>query len=159
MKIAIAMAATWTGGIERVVVTLANRWASSGHDVRIVTLEHRGEHPAFVLDDRVTLEQLGLLRDSGSLPQAFRNNVGRVFALRRRFRHFAPDVVLAQGAVLSILSILAGIGQRWPTIATEQVHPAHDLLSRSWRYLRRITYPFADALVVQTDDIAKWVET
>jgi len=159
MKIAIAMAATWTGGIERVVVTLANRWADSGHVVRIVTLEHPGERPAFVLDDRVALEQLGLLQDSDSFYQAFQNNLGRVFALRRRLQHFTPDIVLAQGTVLSILTILAGIGQHWPTVATEQVHPAHDLLSRSWRSLRRIAYPFADALVVQTDDIAKWVET
>jgi GalNAc-alpha-(1->4)-GalNAc-alpha-(1->3)-diNAcBac-PP-undecaprenol alpha-1,4-N-acetyl-D-galactosaminyltransferase len=157
MRIAIVTAASWTGGIERVIFMLANRWANAGHSVRIITFERPGDQPAFQLDERVALEQLNLLRPSTAYREAISGNLRRVFVLRRSLRNFAPDVTLAQGTVPSILAMLAAIGRRWPTIVTERVHPAYHRLPRPWERLRRITYPWADAIVVQTRDIAKWV--
>jgi GalNAc-alpha-(1->4)-GalNAc-alpha-(1->3)-diNAcBac-PP-undecaprenol alpha-1,4-N-acetyl-D-galactosaminyltransferase len=159
MRIAVVMSAIWTGGIERVVVTLVNRWVASGHAVRILTFEPPGTKPAYVLSELVVLEQLGLLKESPTLAAAIWNNMHRVAALRHRLQSFAPDVVLGQATDPSILAILAGLGTRWPTIATEQVHPAYHALPRSWDYLRRMAYPWADAIVVQTDDIAQWART
>jgi glycosyltransferase involved in cell wall biosynthesis len=157
MRIAIVTAASWTGGIERVIFMLANRWANAGHSVRIITFERPGDQPAFELDERVVLEQLDLLRPSATYREAFCGNLRRVFVLRRSLRNFAPDVTLAQGTVPNILAMLAAIGRRWPTIVTEQVHPAYHVLPRPWAQLRRITYPWADTIVVQTRGIAKWV--
>ena len=157
MRIAIVTAASWTGGIERVIFMLANRWANAGHSVRIITFERPGDQPAFELDERVALEQLDLLRPSATYREAICGNLRRVFVLRRSLRSFAPDVTLAQGTVPNILAMLAAIGRRWPTIVTEQVHPGYHVLPRPWEQLRRIAYPWADAIVVQTRDIAKWV--
>jgi glycosyltransferase involved in cell wall biosynthesis len=157
MKIAIVCAATGTGGIERVVTMLARQWVESGHTVRLLAMEAPSARPAFDLDHRVTLEQLDLSAGSASYARALWNNLRRVAVLRQRLRSFAPDITLAQAAEPSILAILAGVGQRWPTIATEQTHPAHHYLPGPWRTLRRVTYRWADAIVVQTNDIAGWI--
>ena len=157
MRIAIVTAATWMGGVERVVAMLANRWAGAGHGVRIMAFERTGEQPAFALDTDVEVEQLDLLKSSATYGEAVWNNVNRIAALRRRLGRFAPDVTLAQATIPSILTVVAGIGRPWPTVATEHTHPAFHRLSRSWERLRRLAYPLADEIVVPTQDVAMWV--
>jgi glycosyltransferase involved in cell wall biosynthesis len=128
----------------------------AGHVVRIITFERPGEQPAFELDRDVEVEPLDLLKPSATFCEAVRNNVHRITALRRQLGCFAPDVSVAQAAIPSILTIVAGIGRPWPTVATEHTHPAFHRLSRSWEHLRRIAYPLADEIVVPTQDVATW---
>lgn len=48
------------GGIERVVSMKANYWVSRGYSVHIITTDQRGAEPAFELDPRIELHDLGL---------------------------------------------------------------------------------------------------
>ena len=68
-----------------------------------------------------------------------------------------PDVAISfidTGNVRVILALLfAGI----PLVVSERVHPAHEPIGSVWRVLRRLTYPLAKAVVVQTEDIARHV--
>jgi GalNAc-alpha-(1->4)-GalNAc-alpha-(1->3)-diNAcBac-PP-undecaprenol alpha-1,4-N-acetyl-D-galactosaminyltransferase len=159
MKIAVIIPATWAGGAERVAVTLANWWANNGHTVRLITFDVPGTPPAFELNQRVTLDQLDLFGTSTTFWQAIRDNFRRVFALRRKLQGYSPDVALAFVTVPNILAVLAGVGARWPTVISERIHPAHHSVDRPWRVLRRLVYPFAHAIVVQTADIARWFDS
>jgi GalNAc-alpha-(1->4)-GalNAc-alpha-(1->3)-diNAcBac-PP-undecaprenol alpha-1,4-N-acetyl-D-galactosaminyltransferase len=156
MKIAIITAATGTGGAERVAITLANSWANAGHTVRLITFEASGTPPAFEVDQRIALDQLDLLGDSPTYRQAVSSNFRRVRSLRRTLKSYSPDVALAFVTGPNIIAVLAGMGARWPTVISERVHPAHHAVERPWRILRPIVYPWAQAIVVQTQDIARW---
>jgi GalNAc-alpha-(1->4)-GalNAc-alpha-(1->3)-diNAcBac-PP-undecaprenol alpha-1,4-N-acetyl-D-galactosaminyltransferase len=156
MKIAIITAATGAGGAERVAITLANWWANAGHTVRIVTFEALGTPPAFEVDERIALDQLNLLGDSETYRQAISSNFRRVRHLRRALKSYSPDVALAFVTGPNIIAVLAGLGARWPTVISERVHPAHHAVERPWRILRPMVYPLAQAIVVQTEDIALW---
>ena len=41
-------------------------------------------------------------------------------------------------------------------LVSERIHPAHHPISKAWQLARRLTYPLADAVAVQTGDIAGW---
>jgi GalNAc-alpha-(1->4)-GalNAc-alpha-(1->3)-diNAcBac-PP-undecaprenol alpha-1,4-N-acetyl-D-galactosaminyltransferase len=159
MKIAFITAATGAGGAERVAITLANWWANAGHTVRFITFEPPGTLPAFEIDKRIVLNQLDLLADSTTYLQAILSNFRRVRSLRQTLRSYSPDVAIAFVTDPNIIAVLAGLGARWPTVISERTHPAHHQLDRPWRILRPIVYPFAQAVVVQTADIAHWFKS
>jgi GalNAc-alpha-(1->4)-GalNAc-alpha-(1->3)-diNAcBac-PP-undecaprenol alpha-1,4-N-acetyl-D-galactosaminyltransferase len=156
MKIAFITAATSAGGAERVAITLANWWANAGHTVRFITFEPPGTLPAFEIDKRIVLDQLDLLADSTTYLQAILSNFRRVRRVRRTLQSYSPEVTLAFVTDPNIIAVLAGLGARWPTVISERIHPAHHTVDRPWRILRPIVYPLAQAIVVQTADIARW---
>jgi GalNAc-alpha-(1->4)-GalNAc-alpha-(1->3)-diNAcBac-PP-undecaprenol alpha-1,4-N-acetyl-D-galactosaminyltransferase len=156
MKIAFITAATQAGGAERVAITLANWWANAGHTARFITFEPPGMPPAFEIDERIVLDQLDLVADSTTYRQAIWSNFRRVRRVRRALQSYSPDVALAFVTDPNIIAVLAGLGALWPTVISERIHPAHHTVDRPWRILRPIVYPLAQAIVVQTADIARW---
>ncbi len=61
MKIAYCIQALRVrGGIERVLTTKANWLVDNGYDVAIITTDQKGEAPAFDIDERIKLYDLGL---------------------------------------------------------------------------------------------------
>ena len=48
------------------------------------------------------------------------------------------------------------LGSGIPVLVSERIHPAHHPISKPWQLMRRLTYPLADAVAVQTGDIAEW---
>lgn len=157
MRIALVNPVLSEGGAGRAMVTMANHWAEAGHSVGLFSFEAEGSAPHYPLHRAVDLNNLALEQPSANLLASLRNNLRRFRRIRSAVRSMQPDVAISfidTGNVRVILALLfAGI----PLVVSERVHPAHEPIGRVWRVLRRLTYPLAKAVVVQTEDIARHV--
>lgn len=157
MKIAFVIATMRAGGAERVAATLSAAWIEAGHSVQIITFEPVGTQPFYSLPAEIELQQLGLIQDSRNILSAIFKNIRRVIALRRALRNSKPDVTLAFITETNVLTLLANLRAPWPTLVTEHIHPQFHRLGKFWEFLRRLSYPYADMVVVLTTNIAEWM--
>lgn len=157
MRICCLVSSLGSGGAERVMALLASQWAARGRDVTIVTLAAlTGD--VYELDPRVKRVALALEVESRSPVQAIKHNVRKILGLRRALRAVSPDVVISFGNKLNVLAILATAGLEVPTIVSERSHPGWDSIGYVWSLLRRVAYPFADALIVQSRAARVWAD-
>ncbi len=144
------------GGAERVASLLCNYWVFQGYDVTLMpTFSGRG-NCAYALDDRVRLEYLAdrvasTRRTLGSMPRRF-------WALRRAMRESGANVVVSFLSRLNIVTLLASRGLSAPVVVSERIYPPALPLGPFWELLRRLTYPWAKTVVVQTEDMAEWFD-
>ena len=149
-RVTFVVSALVVGGAERVLTALANGWAGRGSAVTIISLDSDELPPFFTIDPGVTTVRLDLQTDSANAAAAIMNNLRRLIRLRRAIRRTRPDVVISFMDRTNVLVLLATIDGRWPVIVADRT--AGDPASgRSWRFLRRITYRRASAIVVQTE--------
>ena len=137
------------GGAERVLTAIANGWVATGRAVAIVTLDRSDRPPFFPVDPRVELRRLGLAGVSHGPFEAIMNNARRVTRLRRAIEDTHPDVVVSFMDRTNVLTLLAGIGRRWPVIVADRT-AADPRTGHAWRILRRSMYGRARWIVVQT---------
>ena len=157
MRIALINPVLGEGGAGRAMVNMANHWADQRHEVTLFTFEGPDTPPNYRLADAVQLQHLDLERESANAFTSLRNNLWRFRRIRREVLATAPDVVVSfidSGNVRVLLALLLA---RVPVIVSERVHPAFEPLAWHWRVLRRLTYPLASAVVVQTEAIARYV--
>nr|WP_281069975.1 glycosyltransferase family 4 protein [Pelomicrobium methylotrophicum] len=143
------------GGAERMISQMANAWAARGRQVAVLTLsgttaDHYVLHPAV---ERIGLD---LLRDSHSLWEAVRWNMRRSQAIQRAVRRWRPDVVISFIVQMNVTVLVALAGSRIPVIVSERTDPRRHAVGRAWRLARRLLYPAAARLVVQTESVARW---
>ncbi len=150
MRLALVIATLGPGGAERVLTSLANGWAAEGHDVHLLTLAGRDVKSHYSLDARVHLEPLDVFGGGPSLVSAFGRIAGRVLRLRERFLELRPDVILSFMDATNLLVLLSTRGLRVPVVVSERTDPATAPLSGLRRFMRRLLYPSATRLVVQT---------
>jgi glycosyltransferase involved in cell wall biosynthesis len=154
VKLLFFIASLQCGGAERVSVTLCNHWAERGWDVTIATFDDGSVPPFFPLASGVRHVALGLAgRRSGSvLPML--DNLPRLRALRRWVAGERPDRIVSFIDETNVLTLLAARGTRVPVVVSVRTDPARHAIPRSWRVLRRMTYPWARAIVLQTETAA-----
>jgi glycosyltransferase involved in cell wall biosynthesis len=157
VRICCLVSSLEAGGAERVMTLLANAWAERGREVALVTLAG-SDAEVYRLSPRVQRIALGLEVPSRSPLQAVRANIRKVLGLRRAVRLVAPDVVISFVTKLNVLAILACTGLGVPVVVSERSHPDWDRIGRVWSLLRWITYPLADALVVQSRAVREWAD-
>src|SRR5690606_32746397 len=143
------------GGMERVVSLIVNYWAARERQVSLITIAGRSGD-FFELHERVPRIALGLDLESHTAAQRFGTNWRRVRKLRKALRSTAPDAVVSFGDVTNVLTILSSLGLGVPVIVSERTDPRRHPLAPEWRALRRITYPRADAVVMQTRALTDW---
>lgn len=146
MHIVLAIYSLECGGAERVLTTLANRWAETGHRVTVVTLAKTSEsayflHPAV---DRVGLGATGIAR---GILNGIRRNLGRIASLRRTLKAVKPDIVVSFMDRTNISILFAARGLGIPVVATEHCDPVQKSIGPLWRALRCLTYPWAYRVV------------
>ena len=152
MRLTLVISGLGSGGAERVLCRLAVCWVQRGHEVTLLTLS--SEQPFFQLDTRVRHLALGVDSPSCSRFEALRANVGRLRVLRRAIADSSPDVVLSFLDTTNVLTLFATLGMGLPVIVSERVDPFHNkTLHPIWRVLRRISYPMAAKVVVQTEAV------
>ena len=134
---------------------LANEWHANGHDVTMVTFDLPGTEPFFALDPGVSLRELAASASSG-LKAKLGTNIARVARLRSALRELRPDVVVAFMTEANVVALWASRGLGIPVVISERNQPERPGLGRAHKLARRLTYPMARALVVQTDAIAAW---
>lgn len=141
-----------SGGAERVASTLANAWVSRGDKVTLMpTFFGRGEC-FYELSSEVNLVYLADLVPRRQ--RSFVNQFARLKALRRFFSEERPDVVVSFLSNVNVAVVIASAGLGIPTVVCERTNPFICPTSKRLKIARRLTYPFADSLVVQTRAVA-----
>lgn len=154
-RVAIVLPSLDGGGAERIASALAKYWVRAGRDVSVVTVWSRDvdvyELPPAVR--RVALDRGG---ESRHLLQGLVQATGRAVALRRALLHLQPDAVVSFLVSANVLSLVATLGTGVPVFTCERSDPRHEPLGAPWVALRRLLYPRAAGVVVQTESVAAW---
>lgn len=135
---------------------MANYWISHGHKVSLLSFEDGSSQPYYELHQSVRVFYLGLNKYSRNFIASIRNNRNRLAVIRRAVVGLFPDVVISFIDTANVRTILALMGSRVPIIVSERVHPRFEQVGWLWSCLRRLSYPLADCLVVQTSQIASY---
>jgi glycosyltransferase involved in cell wall biosynthesis len=143
------------GGAERVAIDLCCHLRDAGRDVMLLTLS--GDMPdAYRPPEGVRRERLEARLLPPSLFHRLWYLANRVISIRRRIRSYQPDVVVTLIDKVNILVLFSLLGTGIPVVISERVHPAHNPIARAWKLARRLIYPLARAVTVQTEDGAAW---
>ena len=159
MKILFFISSLQCGGAERVSVTLCNRFAQRGWDVTLATFDDGSVPPFFALAPEVRHVTLGLQRVSTGVVYSLINNVRRVRRLRRFVADVRPDRIVSFIDGVNVLTLIASRRTRIPVVVSERTDPRRHVIPAPWRILRRLTYPWASAIVVQTRSAASFFPT
>jgi len=149
MRMTLVISSLRRGGAERIMSQLANSWALRGHQVTALTFDHG--QPGYDVHSAVDLQQLRLEAESKNTLQALSNNLHTILELRRAVHKSKPDIVISFMDRVNVVTLIATRGLAYPVIVYELVDPSRHDIGWTWRNLRKLTYPFADALVCLTE--------
>jgi glycosyltransferase involved in cell wall biosynthesis len=155
MRIAFVIYSLAVGGAERVASTMINHWVGVGEQVTLVTLDSV-EKDFYRIDARVKRIALGLTSESKNRREFIGNNLRRVKSLRSFFRGSESDVVVSFIDKCNVLVLLATLGLSVPVIVSERNDPRKHAVGSTTAGLRRLLYPHARAVVVQTQGVGQW---
>ncbi len=153
MKILFLTSSMHGGGAERVAALLSNAWSARGDTVILMpTFSGRGAC-SYVLDPRVEIDYLA------DHVNGARGKLRRLWALRRQIRERKPDIVVSFLTNVNVAALLAGVATGVPVVVSERSYfPAHSpTLGRALNFLWRLTYPWAAAVVSQSEDTSVWI--
>lgn len=155
MHIAFVLRTLLPGGAERQGTLLCSDWREQGHDVTLITLSDLEAHYSLapgvarhVVRDGTERGLVKYLKD--------------ISGLRAAFRRFQPDVIVSFMELVNFKALLAVWGLGIPIIISERTAVLEQDVVRSlgarlfYRTARRLLYPRAAALVVQTQENARW---
>jgi GalNAc-alpha-(1->4)-GalNAc-alpha-(1->3)-diNAcBac-PP-undecaprenol alpha-1,4-N-acetyl-D-galactosaminyltransferase len=140
------------GGAERVMARMANHWAARGEAVSVITLSSTATD-TYPLDPAVTRVPLDLMRDSRGPIWALYNNWLRVGKVEDAIRKLRPDTVISFTDRMNVVTLAACRSLGVDTVISERIDPSQQPVGWYWSKLRRWGYPFARALVVQTQAV------
>jgi GalNAc-alpha-(1->4)-GalNAc-alpha-(1->3)-diNAcBac-PP-undecaprenol alpha-1,4-N-acetyl-D-galactosaminyltransferase len=152
-KIAFLISSLEGGGAERIVSDLASNWAKKGFDVVILTLAGTEVARAYPLHSNVKVQCLGIAGRTKGLWDAVRSNATRISRLRKALRSLKPDFLLSLTEAVNVLTIISSRRLGFPVFCCDVVDPQYYSYGKIWRFLRDITYPMADAIIVQTEEV------
>jgi glycosyltransferase involved in cell wall biosynthesis len=147
LKVAFVLAALGAGGAEGIVAQLSEAAVREGWEATIVTFDSPGDPVFHPIDPRVTLERLGSRAGGGSALRIIRRIVG----LRRCLRSRKFDVTISFLTRINTITLLAGMGVGGRIIVSERNNAALQGTHWLWNRLLGVLYPFADAIVMQTE--------
>lgn len=157
MRICGVIASLGAGGAERVIVELCTAWHARDDAVSLLTLDD-GCGDFYTAPVGVRRVALDLASASQSKAAALRATVHRVRTLRRALIAERPDVIVSFTDRTNVLVLIAARGLGIPVVVSERTDPRRHEIGRAWHLLRRLLYPAAAALVVQTDAVRTWAE-
>jgi len=155
-KILIFIGSLTSGGAERVAVSLS-KYLSTKEKIQVVFVTLNGSvsdfytlHPSV---KRIAMDMGGATTGMGK----YLKNLQRVFAFRRIVKEEKPDIVLGMITRHAVISILACILLPVKVLVSERNYPGKRKNHSMWEILRKYTYRYAHAHVVQTSKIAEWL--
>lgn len=154
MKIALVIPSLGSGGAERVISILANHWANrSGCAVDLIVLS--AGQAFYEIDPRVTVHQLGYVGGKRGVAKIIGLLRGGC-VLRTILKQIKPDVVLSFIREANILTLLFSrfLGVR---VVISERDSAEAIVSPVYSYLRRLTYPWANGIIVQTEHYKRFI--
>lgn len=145
------------GGAERMASILSNYWVKNGYRVTLMpTFSGRGSC-VYHLDDNVELDFLAdrLSRSE----QSIWHRLSRFWVLRRVIRQYNPDIIVSFLTHVNVAALLSAFGSKIPVIVSERTYPPRYPLGFALETLRRLLYPFAAAVVMQTEQGLDWLKS
>lgn len=144
------------GGAERVAATLSNYWVRKGYRVTLMpTFSGRGDC-IYPLDERVELEFLADRVSSST--RSIWNRLYRLWALRKFIAQTKPDVIVSFLTHVNVVAVLSAFWTNIPVILSERTYPPSMPLGFILETLRKLLYPFAEAVVMQTGLGLAWLK-
>lgn len=150
MKILFLTSSLSMGGAERVATTLCNTWAEKGVEVTLIQTFSQASLPFYELSPHLNLIYLTDIVKSSR--KTLRSYFNRIFALRKLIKNKQPDIIISFLPNVNVAGILASRFLKIPIICSERRNPEQKI-GYLWDLLCKLTYPFADSLVVQTDAV------
>lgn len=150
-RIVFVISSLKAGGAERVATTLANGLSSKYEVIIVVIGKNANFYP---VSNCVKVIELDLQYNTHSIFEAIGANLKRINAIYSQLKQLKPSVCISFLTHTNIMVIPLCRWLKIPIIATE--HGIYSgLKERLWRFLRRITYPFANQVSVLTFADAK----
>lgn len=152
MNIAFYIGSLKKGGAERVFVNLAGYFASRGCRVTMVT-QYEKENE-YVLPDGVfrVISDITPEEEGGRIGNIWR----RYQKLRRIFRELRADVVLSTIGKNNFMALLANAFLPTKVVVSVVAEPTEEYPGGLMRFLAKTLFYFADGIVLQTTDAAKF---
>ena len=154
-RILFAVSSLSAGGAERMIVELANAFVERGAAVAVLT-------PAPKVNDHYDLYHeveripLDVMWMSTTVWGSVTSNIRRSRVIRAAVRGFRPDVVVSFVEQTNVRMLAALVGTGLPVIVSQRIDPRRYWVGTSWVWARRLLYPLASALVVQSHSVAQW---
>jgi len=152
-RILLMLSSQGGGGAERVAAHLAAAWVEEGRDIHLVLTYGGDRQHGYPLPEEVEVHGLAPAVHGRSPVHQLR----RLWLLRRYIRDLRPDVVLAFLTNVNVAAILGTRGLGVPVVVSERIYPPLFPVAPGLHRLRRLTYPRADRVVVQSEAAARWV--
>jgi glycosyltransferase involved in cell wall biosynthesis len=149
LRLTLVISSLGAGGAQRVLSTLANRWAEKGWRLTLLTLDDGLSPPFFPLHPQVRHNPMDLYAESSGFLAKFCNNFRRLFILRRAIAASRAQMVLCFMDRTNVLVLSAMLFSSVPVIVSERIHPAVSI-GWIWEILRKLVYPGAAGIVVLT---------
>lgn len=157
-RLAFVISNMVSGGAARVASILCAEWVASGHEVHLITYEDPGTPAIYPIDSRVVRHQIGLSVSTENAIGFVSNNAARIVRLRRALKKIEPTAVISFLLNANITAVLASRGLGVPVLISDRNHPGHDKISALRGRIRKLIYPHADRLCVQTENIRSWYD-
>ena len=142
------------GGAERIAALLANQWVARGKRVTLVPTYAVREVSVYVLGDGVEVRHLS--HNSATNRKSIWIQFKRLASLRSLMKSLRPDVVISFLTNVNVAAVLAAKGTGIPVVVSERIHPAQFPAGIIHARLRKLTYPWATCVVVQTETTRRW---
>lgn len=154
-RVTVVSASLSQGGAERVAIDLCCHLRDAGWIVNLLTLS--GDIPdSYRPPENVCRESLEMRRLPPSVLHRVWYLAVRVVRLRHKIESYKPDVVVTFIDKVNMLVLVSLLGKGIPVVISERLHPAHNPIAPVWKWLRRLVYPLASAVTVQTEEGAEW---
>jgi GalNAc-alpha-(1->4)-GalNAc-alpha-(1->3)-diNAcBac-PP-undecaprenol alpha-1,4-N-acetyl-D-galactosaminyltransferase len=154
-RVLIVVGSLAPGGTERVVALLASHWADRGLNVSLLT--YAGEKPDhYAVPASVNRLRISLLWESAGPASRALSEIRRRRTLRASIARSGAEIILSFGEATNVRVLSAALGLGIPVVVSERIDPRQYVIPKSWHLLRRLLYPLARYVVVQTDSVASW---
>lgn len=141
MRVVFVISSLSSGGAERVIANLANKFAREGNATSLILFSRKSCYQIIPDVNCVYIEE----KRSG---MAYL--LGVVSQLRRKLSQLNPDVVVSFLTEINVISILASFAAPWKLIISERNNPYIMPKKKAYRVLRKVIYRYADGYVFQT---------
>lgn len=154
MKISFVISSLQSGGAEKVLSKLANHLCPK-YKVSIISLAQKAS-PFYSLLPEISLINLNLLEKTTSPIKKLWNFLKRINKLRQTIKLESPDLIISFVDITNVTTLAAAISLKIPVIVSERTNPFHYKIPFFYELLRKILYPKALKVVVQTDSAAQY---
>lgn len=174
MRVTLVIAGLGGGGAERVCINLANAWATHGKHATLLTVSQKSQPPAYVIDSRVEVRDVGCPRaahsyelDPAAIAPVLRgiNNetcadlmrdITILAMLRYAILETRPAVVVSFIDKTNVRVLAAMLETGVPVVACEVTDTRRVSLGR-WQAARETLYRGAAAVVAPDPSITQWL--